>query len=143
MATAADIAGIRLPDDAAEDSVSNLPVWQGRQLVRPLREAIVHHSINGSFSIRQGKWKLEMCPGSGGWSEPKPGQEAADAPPVQLYDLTEDIGERRNVYAAHPDIVEHLTQLLTRYIVEGRSTPGLPQSNAGGNEGPQLQWLQA
>lgn len=141
MATVADISGISLPADAAEDSISNLPVWQGRKLDGPLREAIVHHSINGSFSIRQGKWKLEMCPGSGGWSDPSPGQEAADAPPVQLYDLTADIGERHNVYAEYPEIVEQLTQLLTGYIVEGRSTPGLPQSNTGGNEGPQLHWL--
>jgi hypothetical protein len=95
-----------------------------------LREAIVHHSINGSFSLRQGNWKLELCPDSGGWSEPKPGTKAAQGlPPTQLYDLSQDIGELKNVAAEHPDIVARLTKLLEHYVAEGRSTPGAPQSN--------------
>ena len=73
FATVADILGEKLPDNMAEDSVSNLPVWQGKELAAPLREATVHHSVNGSFSIRQGRWKLEFCPGSGGWSFPASG----------------------------------------------------------------------
>ena len=36
------------------------------------RPFTIHHSINGSFAIRRGKWKLALCPGSGGWSAPKP-----------------------------------------------------------------------
>lgn len=71
MATAADITGFKLPDNAAEDSVSFLSALKGAT-DKPLREAIVHHSINGSFSIRQGSWKLELCPDSGGWSDPRP-----------------------------------------------------------------------
>ena len=54
--------GAKLPDNAGEDSVSLLPALEGRA-DKPLREAVVHHSINGSFAIRQGKWKLELCSG--------------------------------------------------------------------------------
>src|SRR5690606_22847497 len=79
MATAADIVKIKLPDNAGEDSVSNLSIWKGEMAPNPLREATVHHSVNGSFSIRKDEWKLEMCPGSGGWSDPKPGQELEGA----------------------------------------------------------------
>jgi arylsulfatase A-like enzyme len=143
LATCADLMGTTLPDDAGEDSVSNLPLWQGKPLDGTLREATVHHSINGSFSIRRGRWKLEMCPGSGGWSYPRPGRDSTEGmPPIQLYDLNADIGERTNVQDQHPDVVEELQALLTRYVEEGRSTPGKPQPNTGDPYWPQLWWMQ-
>ncbi len=142
MATLAEIVGYVLPPDAAEDSVSNLPLWTETG-AGPVREATVHHSVNGSFSIRQGRWKLEMCPDSGGWSFPRSGrpEESAGLPPIQLYDLSRDIGERENVQAEHPDVVARLTALLTRYVREGRSTPGPAQPNTGARHWPQLNWL--
>ena len=98
---------------------------------QPLREAVVHHSINGSFAIRQGKWKLCLCPGSGGWSAPRPGRDdTSRLPPVQLFDLASDIGEKKNVQAEHPEVVARLTKLLEKYVADGRSTPGEPQKNA-------------
>lgn len=129
MATCAELLGLRLPDTAAEDSVSFLPALHGIDRT-PLREAVVHHSIEGRFAIRQGKWKLALCPGSGGWG--KPGDRDARAqglPPVQLYDLAADPGETRNVHAEHPEIVSQLRRLLERYVAEGRSTPGAKQKN--------------
>jgi len=129
MATAAAIVGAKLPDNAGEDSVSILPALTG-SAAGPLREATVHHSINGSFSIRQDKWKLELCAGSGGWSEPKPGSsQECDLPDVQLYDLSTDISERRNLQAEHPDVTARLTALLKGYVDNGRSTPGAAQKN--------------
>ncbi len=131
MATCAEILGERLPDAAGEDSVSILPALEGRDR-RPLREAVVHHSINGSFAIRQGDWKLALCPDSGGWSAPRPGTKAAvDLPPIQLYNLASDPAERHNVQDQHPDVVARLTRLLERYVDEGRSTPGPPRKNDG------------
>jgi len=129
IATCAEILGIPLPDEAGEDSVSLLPDFL--ETARgPIREATVHHSVNGSFAIRQGKWKLELCPDSGGWSDPRPGKaDASKLPAVQLYDLSEDLGERRNRQAEHPDVVDRLTQLLKGYVEKGRSTPGRPQPN--------------
>jgi arylsulfatase A len=129
FATCAEIVGANLPDDAGEDSVSVLPAFIGKA-AGPLREATVHHSINGSFAIRQGRWKLALCPDSGGWSEPQPGQDqAGKLPPVQLYELSADIGETRNAAQQHPEVVGRLTRLLERYVSEGRSTPGKPQTN--------------
>jgi len=141
IATVAEIVGVDLPDDAAEDSVSNLPVWSGADVSGSLREATVHSSVNGFFSIRKGRWKLEMCPGSGGWSYPKPGDEPNGTPPIQLYDLEADIGEQRNMVTDREDVVEELTRLLTKYVKEGRSTPGEPQKNDGQLHWPQLNWL--
>ncbi|MCP4166438.1 MAG: arylsulfatase [Chloroflexi bacterium] len=141
LATCTDILGESLPSDAGEDSVSNLPIWSGQALDSPLREATIHSSYDGSLSIRQGRWKLEMCPGSGGWSYPRPGEESEGMPPLQLYDLEADIGERVNLSEQHADVVERLKALLTAYVRNGRSTPGAPQENVGGNEWAQLWWM--
>lgn len=129
MATAAEIAGVKVPDTAGEDSVSMLPALLGTA-AQPLREAVVHHSIKGMFSIRQGSWKLELCPGSGGWS--KPGD--ADAlkqglPTIQLYDMSKDVTEQVNVQDQHADVVARLKKTLEKIVADGRSTPGAPQQN--------------
>ncbi|MEI6780297.1 MAG: arylsulfatase [Verrucomicrobiota bacterium] len=129
MATCADLLGIKLPGDGGEDSVSILPALLGRA-TGPLREAVVHHSINGSFALRQGNWKLVLCPDSGGWSAPKPGSaEAKKLPSIQLYDMTADQGERANTQRDHPDVAARLTRLLENYVAQGRSTDGRPLSN--------------
>jgi arylsulfatase A len=132
FSTCAEILGARLPDTAAEDSVSLLPALLGGTATGPVRETIVHHSVNGSFAIRQGRWKLALCPDSGGWSPPKPGSdEAKGLPEVQLYDLSADFTERHNVQAEHPEIVERLTALMEKFVANGRSTPGAAQPNNG------------
>lgn len=130
-ATCADLLEVKLPDNAAEDSVSLLSVLLGRA-DKPVREALVHHSISGKFSIRQGQWKLELCPGSGGWSQPRDPQAVKQGlPSLQLYDMTQDIGERRNLQAERPEVVKRLLTLLEKYVADGRSTPGAPQKNDG------------
>jgi len=128
MATCADVLDVELPPDAGVDSVSILPALLGKA-ERPLREATVHHSINGSFAIREGDWKLILCPGSGGWSSPRSGRGTKGLPPVQLYNLADDPAEENNVQAEQPEVVRRLATLLEKYVAEGRSTPGEPQKN--------------
>lgn len=129
MATCADLLGVSLPDNAGEDSASLLPVLLGKDN-GPVHEAVVHHSIKGNFAVRQGRWKLELCPGSGGWSRPLDAEALKQGlPSLQLYDLDADPTETRNVWAENPDVVARLTRLLERYVASGRSTPGAPQSN--------------
>jgi len=140
MATCASILGVKLPDNAGEDSVSMMMALQGTltDLYSAMigtrstgwRETVVHHSINGRFSIRESRWKLELCPGSGGWSAPRDPQAVRQGlPRVQLYDMGGDVGEKVNVQDKHPDVVARLTKLLEKYVAEGRSTPGAPQKN--------------
>lgn len=128
-ATVAELVGAKLPDNAAEDSVSFLPTLLG-QSDKPPRKTLVSHSINGSFAIREGSWKLCLCPGSGGWSNPRPGMKDADLPPNQLFDLSTDIAEKSNLQDKHPETVARLMKLLEKYVADGRSTPGAPQQNA-------------
>ncbi len=111
LATCADILGERLPADAGEDSASILPLLRGQD--RAVRETVIHHSINGRFSIRDERWKLVLCPGSGGWSAPKdPEALKRGLPPLQLYDMIADPGETLNLHDKHPEVVERLTRLL-------------------------------
>jgi arylsulfatase A len=138
MATAADITGAKVPDNAAEDSISFLPALRGG-LDKPVRDHLVSHSINGSFVIREGNWKLCLCPDSGGWSDPRPGNPKgkgkqkvipqAGLEPIQLYDLSTDISEKTNVQSKHPEIVAKLVAKLEKLIADGRTTPGAPQKN--------------
>ena len=141
MATAAEVAGVKLPDDAGEDSVSLVDLFKGRTWDRRRREAIVCHSSNGWFAVRRGRWKIEFCPGSGGWSAPK-GKQALDMglPRYQLYDLAVDPKEQNNVYEKNPEVAAELTALLRKYVERGRSTAGKPQANEGPAHWKQLPW---
>jgi arylsulfatase A-like enzyme len=129
MATAADILGQKLPENASEDSFSFLPALKGEKS-DATRSSIVHHSVNGSFAIREGSLKLELCADSGGWSNPRPGQAPAGSPASQLYDLSTDIAEQNNLIAAKPESAAKLQALLEKLIADGRSTPGPTQKNA-------------
>jgi arylsulfatase A-like enzyme len=129
LATCADILGAKLPDTAGEDSVSLLPALLGEDSPAG-HEAVVHHSSTGKFAIRQGPWKLELCPGSGGWGVPSDAQAKKQGlPDIQLYDLSADLAEHHNVAAEHPEIAGRLIRLLERYVDDGRSTPGVRQAN--------------
>jgi len=129
MATCAELLGIRLPENSSEDGISFLPALFGREVSKK-REAIVSHSSVGKFAIRKGKWKLILCPGSGGSSEPTDAQASEmGLPEVQLYNMESDISEKENLYAKYPEIVEELTSLLKKYVEDGRSTPGKKSRN--------------
>lgn len=130
FATVANIVGAKIPASAGEDSVSMLPALDGTAK-DPLRDGVVHHSINGSFALRRDYYKLVFCPDSGGWSIPRPGTKAAEGlPAVQLYDLKSDIGEKKNLLDERPVVAKAMTGQLQYYIKQGRSTPGEPQKNA-------------
>ncbi len=146
MATAAELTGQSLPDNAGEDSVSFLPALQGQPLDTTGRHALIHHSIQGMFAIRKDEWKLCRCPGSGGWTSPKdPEALEQGLPDLQLYNLKDDPGETRNLAPDHAEKVEELTALLADCVEAGRTTPGAPQSNEPprSDQGPwnQRNWL--
>jgi len=123
MATFAEITGAKLPPNQGEDSISFLPVLLGGSS-ETIRNGIICQSINGSFAIRSGDWKLCLSAGSGGWSSPRPGAEEAGLPPVQLYNLKDDPSEKKNLEAQFPERVASMRADLEKLIARGRSTPG-------------------
>jgi len=129
MATVAEVLDTDLPPGAAEDSVSFLPALQG-SADRPLRKNLVNHSSTGCFAIREAQMKLALCPGSGGWSAPRPGRaDFTGMPAFQLYDLGRDPGETDNLAVTHPAQVAAMKSRLAGLIERGRSTPGPDQAN--------------
>jgi arylsulfatase A-like enzyme len=137
LSTVADLLGARLPENAAEDSVSILPALRGRQGDTPLREATVHHGSRGHLAIRKGDWVLIDAPsgqengfraGEPEWFKRQRGYEPHQHP-GELFNLREDLIQRHNRYGERPEIVRELAALLQKYIRDGRSTPGASQAN--------------
>jgi arylsulfatase A-like enzyme len=122
MRTFAGILGAALPDDAGEDSHNLLPLLQGGD--QAVRTHAVSASAQGVPALRDGPWKYIPAPGSGGW-----GKGGDQSQPVQLYHLTDDPGETKNLAATLPDKVVGMKALLEKLITDGRSTPGTPQRN--------------
>ncbi len=142
FSTFADILDTTCEDNFAEDSYSFLPAL-GLESNAKTREDVVLHSINGSFALLKENWKTIFCPGSGGWSDPRPvSEEIEKLPDVQLYNLEEDMAEENNLQEAFPGKVEDARQLLKKYVTQGRSTPGTPQKNDGPETWSQLPWIQ-
>jgi arylsulfatase A-like enzyme len=112
MATCYAMIDQKKPDHVGEDSYSLMPLFLNKG--RYLRKSTIHHSIDGEFAIRKGKWKLIACPGSGGWSFPTKGKDTANLPAVQLYDLEKDPGETKNLQGQYPRVVKKLQKELER-----------------------------
>jgi len=131
MATAADLVGTELPDNAAEDSISMLPVLLGEQGAEPVREYLMQQTNRVRYlAIRRGPWKYLDHQGSGGnryetrdilkgYILP---DTAPDAP-GQLYNLDDDPGETTNLYYEKPEIVDALKRKLEEFKQSGRSVP--------------------
>ena len=111
-----------------EDGFSLLPVLKGANSSG--RDTLISHSVGGSFAIRQGEWKLCLSAGSGGWSAPREAEAKKQSlPKMQLFNLDDDPGEKKNLLFAHPEKVESLLRLLDGQVRSGRCTPGETVSN--------------
>lgn len=129
LATAAEIVGADVPQDGGEDSLSFLPLLLGTNK-DTIRNSIVSQSIGGQFAIRDGNWKLCLCPGSGGWSAPRPGRvDLSKFPAIQLFNLEDDPGEENNLAKSNPDRVEKMKSMLKEIIDNGRTTTGKKLKN--------------
>ena len=127
-ATFEEIIGLPKKRRGGEDGYSLVPELTGSGSTA--RDSLISHSIDGSFAIRQGPWKLCLCRGSGGWSEPKEKIATRQGlPPLQLFHLGDDPAETTNVAADHPEEVNRLLRLLNKQVAAGRCTPGEPLSN--------------
>ncbi len=127
LATFAEMLGSELPNDAGEDSVSFYPALVDSSAKLNPRPPLINHGVAGRFAIRDGEWKLVM-------ESKKKGEKR------ELYNLTTDPGETKNVLKDHPDIEKRLVESLTKIVKDGRSTPG----EAKGNDTPwwdNLVWM--
>ena len=105
-------ANVPLPTNAAPDGINVLPVMIGSGEPIGHRDAIIHHSGDGMFAIRKGRWKLIEGRGSGGFTQPARVQRKDGDLEVQLYDLVSDPGETQNLAASQSEKVTELLRLL-------------------------------
>jgi len=151
MATFAELTEAELEDDQAPDSISFANLLRDPNAEGTRTDLIMQSVVQ--FAIRDGDWKLCLCPGSGvppnsgnaagndplptfAWKkaleqfEEKPTEaDLLKAPFVQLFDLSKDPHEDHNLAAEHPGQVEKMVALLKSQIENGRSTPGPKLSN--------------
>jgi arylsulfatase A len=130
MATAAAITGVKIPDDAAEDSFNLLPTLLDNQ-AKVERPYLLTQAFGGlrTLAIRRDKWKYLDHPGSGGNTYTSGELKTFELPelvknaPGQLYDLEADPGETKNFISERPDIAKGLKDLLDQSKASGRSRP--------------------
>ena len=112
FATTAELVGASLPDDAAEDSISVLPVLLGKSS-QHLRQMtfIQGDGKDNAIAVGFGSWKLIESRGD-------------DSEKVhQLFDLSNDPGELSDVADANPDIVQQMAKALEKARSDGRTRP--------------------
>lgn len=113
FATAAEILGAELPEDAAEDSISMLPWLMEKEASPQIRRFIFVQgdTKNDAIAICTGRWKMIAGKGSD------------EVPPVQLYDLNEDPGETKNLADQNPELVQQFLSELEKARANGRTRP--------------------
>ncbi|MEO8028092.1 MAG: arylsulfatase [Bryobacteraceae bacterium] len=90
----ADLTGAKLPADAVPDSENVLPALLGE--TKSGRKRLVEQA--SSLSLREGDWKY-IRPLKGNPSAVNAGNETGSSTEAQLYDLTSDPGEAKNLAA--------------------------------------------
>ncbi|MCP1381138.1 sulfatase family protein [Runella salmonicolor] len=123
MATFASLTHQKLPSNAGQDSFDFSKLLTTSPTKKPVRPSIIHHSIDGMFAIRSGKWKYIDGAGSGGWSK-GPANDRKPALSAQLYDLEKDPGETNNLMNTYPKIAANLQTLLRQQQQNGYTRNG-------------------
>lgn len=109
FALVCDLTGQPLP--AGLDSISLWPTLQGRSKQQRQHEYLYweFYEQGSRQAVRFGKWKAIREPMLTG--------------PVQLYDLQADVGEQRDVAAAHPEVVKQAVVMLNQAHVSNPHWP--------------------
>lgn len=140
FATCADAIGKPLPAQGSEDSVSFLPAALGRENPQA-RLSLINHSNFGEFAYRDGPWKLVYRLGDENLAASRGKPTVAE-----LYNLSDDIAESKDLAAEKPELVRELTQKLSAAIDSGASAPGRQGSNDGVvryDQTQQVRWIDA
>lgn len=112
LPTFCELAGAKTPEKL--DGISIVPTLLGRSDEQPRHEAMYwEFSERGrSQAARIGNWKAVRV-------NLKQNPDA----PIELYDLSKDIGEVHNIADQHPEVVAQLQAVMTREHVDSESFP--------------------
>jgi|TARA_B110000908_G_scaffold39172_1_gene47278 arylsulfatase A-like enzyme len=114
-ASLASLLDIKLVAGEAIDSINTLSAYLGTSY--HARDFIIEESV-ATLSIRAGNWKYivptEKARNIGAqWVEKDKGIEGGFTPNSQLYDLTSDKGEQKNVAELYPEKVMEMQKKIT------------------------------
>jgi arylsulfatase A-like enzyme len=118
-ASFASLVDVELPAAAAPDSFDVLPALLGRS--EQGRQTLVEHA--GSLGFRDGDWKLIVA-SKGPKRNASTNTELGNDSAPQLYDLSQDVGETKNVAADHPERVQSMLAALEAIRNAKGSRPG-------------------
>ena len=123
FATIADILSESLPPHVAEDSFSFKKILFGES-VQPHRDHIVAHSVGGEFAYIEGGWKVVFL------NQDANRNNSRGKPRLkELYHLSTDIAESKNLIESEPERAMELTNALRSVIARGTSREGPNQTN--------------
>lgn len=112
MPTLCELSGAEVP--AGLDGVSYAPTLLGQPKKQKKREYLYweFHEQGGKQAVRMGKWKgvrlnVKKNPNS----------------PIELYDLSKDIGEEKNLAWKNPEIIERMKSVMNESRVESATFP--------------------
>ena len=123
MATFADIAGVEMPEGAGPDSFTILPALLGKEATGSSRTDIISEDHGGArLAIRQGDWKMGLPIKTyqvvNGNITP---DTIIDPSKLELYNLKDDPGEKKNLTSINPGKAAALFELLKASIRKGSS----------------------
>lgn len=110
MPTFAEVSGGKLVENI--DGISFLPELLNKEQKEHDYMYWEFHEQGGKKAVRKGKWKAVKlhC-----FNEAKT--------TIELYDLSNDIGEENNIATAHPEIVKELSEIMEKAHVENQDFP--------------------
>ena len=97
LPTFAKLAGAEIPTDRTIDGKDIWPTLIGESGTP--HEKFFYYRDNSLNAVRSGKWKLHV----------------EDGEPAELYNLETDIGEKKNVLQANPDVAKRLEEHLRAF----------------------------
>lgn len=129
MATLAEVIDFELPkQNAAEDSHNILPILKNPKV--STRKEHVHNTFEKAYAMRQGDWLL--ISGKDGYHsrrnaewEKKRQYPADNDQNVELYNLKDDLAQKHDIAAKHPEKVQSLLGRLKAIQDQGHSAPRL------------------
>jgi len=126
LATFSDLMECPLPDDAGEDSISFLPLLEGKSS-QSMRESVIHHTPGRKFAIRNREWLcIDHKTGDANvepeWFRNERGVTPHDAD-CELFNLERDIQQTVNLCDEHPEKAKELQRLLKQYTEANRTRP--------------------
>lgn len=121
-ATIAAVVSAKIPAGSGEDSYDQFPLFRGES--PSARDTLVHNTNPNGYALRHGDWVLIEAKTGGvtkvpPWFDDANGY-AKNTQPGELYNLRDDLGQKKNLYAEMPEKVAELKERLQVIRVNGQ-----------------------